>query len=55
MNPIFTNALTEHQVRVRKKIALNMLDAIRVLQWIAIGLLSTIPFYFGSETDNETF
>jgi hypothetical protein len=55
MNPIFKNAQTEHQLRVLKKIALNMLDANRLLQWIAIGLLSTIPFYFGLEADNETF
>jgi len=55
MNPISKNAVIEHQVLVREKIASNMLDAIEVLQWIAIALLSTIPFYFGSETDDETF
>lgn len=55
MNPIFKNAVTEHQVLVREKIVSYILDAIGVLQWIAIGLLSTIPFYFGSKTDDKTF
>lgn len=53
MNPFSKNPVTEHQVLIERKIASNMLGAINALQWIAIGLLSTISFYFESETDDR--